>query len=562
MAKASDFFKNKLSKHLWGGFIQANNYPNSSWYDKFNEQVTIDTNMSEWETSEYAKLSDKLTRALVPSPGIRKAIFRLAAMSDQNVVKNNLDIGYYMVDKKTKEIWCSYFDGTTEELAETLTKGSKCPRFINMYGHEGVIKKAFINENGMTTAYNIGSGKGEHSACAYMYFQLINKIYSESEEDLPLCIKFASILNNLQTAPATVIGRKLTLLENDLYIKVGMEEGQIPNIPFENFQFPEDDDTKYTAVGVRNDTDTKVKKTTVKVARIASVKNLVDSQEYFVEHEFSGDENLVPKAYDEYIVDDETLNAAKLIQKSSTLPQPPVINMLFTGQAGTGKSTAAQLIARICNLPYRFITMSADTTVADLLLNILPGKKANTFEHFESEFVKAFRYGGIVEIQEVNTVRKPNVLTSLNAALDDLKELHLPNGEVIKRHPDCVVIFTANIGYNGTSDMNQALLSRCFWKADYKLPDNKELIKRIVKASGIDKNIAERMVKTMIQIQNILEEEGEVNGICSFREVVAWAKATVLFDDPIFAAQNTIINSATFDEELKPKLEQAVCNFF
>ena len=110
--------------------------------------------------------------------------------------------------------------------------------------------------------------------------------------------------------------------------------------------------------------------------------------------------------------------------------------------------------------------------------------------------------------------------------------------------------------------MNQALLSRCFWKTEFELPADDVLVKRLVDKSGIEKSVAENMVKCMHRIKKNLAEEGETNGICSFREVLAWAKATAILGDVKLAAENTIVNSGTFDLDLRTILKQTVANFF
>lgn len=558
MATLKDYCKNKIGmENLWGKYRGYSEFLNEGYNDIFNITKTLTRGTDLWNDSYYASLGN-LVNALNPCNNIRKGLNRLFNI----VINPNHDnkVGFVIFNSVTNELWLSYYDGTAEEYNE-LVKDNKSliDRYIIMYGKSLIIEKAYVSEDGKYSPYNIGSGKGCHSAAAYLMYQAAyqffilgdNKILNDFSKLYSSFTKSSLLTDNEKDEAAEI----MTKLENDIFIKTITSEGQLPNVPFEKFELPEENsDTVWK--GYKKET---LKKSKISIKKVMNVGKIAHDGTYKV---VDGNNELVPTKYDSFIPDEETINACKLIYKMKNIPETPVMNMLFTGEAGTGKSTAAQLIARMCNLPYRFMTMSADTTVSDLLLNILPGKKANTFEHYESEFVKAFRDGGIIEIQEVNTVRKPNVLTSLNAALDDLKELHLPNGEIIKRHENCIVIFTANIAYEGTSPMNQALLSRCFWKAEYQLPSDEVLAKRICEKSGINHDVAEKMVKVMKSIQAILEEEGETNGICSFREIVAWAKAAVMLDDIKVAGYNTIINSGTFDQDIKPRLEQAINVYF
>ena len=231
----------------------------------------------------------------------------------------------------------------------------------------------------------------------------------------------------------------------------------------------------------------------------------------------------------------EILTKAELIKASSELPRP-YRNLLWTGETGSGKSTAAAILAQLFNLPYTFLTINPDTILSDLYVNILPatdsaskdldeitsqlpsateitldpecsyyqitGEKkqdateedcakaiqekyyslmnsSNGFIKVESPLVQAFRYGWVCELQEVNVANKPGVLSGINAALDDLATIQLPDGEIVKRHKDCVIIMTANSEYEGTRRINQAVKSRCALKGRFVFPEDGSLIEMI-----------------------------------------------------------------------------------
>lgn len=307
-------------------------------------------------------------------------------------------------------------------------------------------------------------------------------------------------------------------------------------------------------------------------------------------------------------LDEETLTKAKLIKGSTLLPKP-FRNVKWVGETGTGKSTASQHLAQLLNLPYVFMTFNPDTIVSDLYVNILPSnkksdvdikemssilelavfnpeeayekltgesKKAGTadvlkkviekslentsdFMYVESPLVQAYRYGYLCELQETNLASKPGVLGGINAALDDIGIIQLPTGEVIKRHPDCVIVMTENIGYEGTRKSNQAVDSRMTLKGVFELPEESELAERISANSGLkDMDTIKKMIKVMYAIRRVREENGETDGACSVREVQSWAAATDILKDPYEAALSTIIPSAYRDEELRPDIIAAL----
>lgn len=311
------------------------------------------------------------------------------------------------------------------------------------------------------------------------------------------------------------------------------------------------------------------------------------------------EEALVPRL-DGMIPGEEILNKVKLIRESTMSPRP-FRNILWTGETGTGKSTAAMIAAQLMHLPYRFMTFNPDTLVSDLYVNILPNTKktlsfsseeladiledalidpdgayerltgrrkencrlsevidtacglaqGSDFISVRSPLVETFEHGGVCELQEVNLASKPGVLAGINAALDDLATIQLPDGEVVRRHPDAIIICSANCDYEGTRRLNKAVKSRMTLKGVFHLPDDAVLIDRIVQNSGFrDRQTIRKMVKVMHSIRKELEENGETNGVCSVREVQSWAQACGILSDPYEAAMATIIPSASDDPEV------------
>lgn len=327
---------------------------------------------------------------------------------------------------------------------------------------------------------------------------------------------------------------------------------------------------------------------------------------------------LVPRL-DSMVPAREVLTKAELIKASSDFPQK-YRNLLWIGETGSGKSTSCQMLAQLHNLPYVFITFNPDTILSDLYVNILPATESakeelnaltaslptatdmalnptdsyfqitgktkadateedcakaiqdryyellngsNGFIKVESPLVQAFRYGWLVELQECNVVSKPGVLSGINAAMDTLSTIQLPDGEIVKRHPDCVIVLTANQNYEGTRRLNQAVKSRCALKGRFELPDDSALIRMIrLDSSYDDEDVIRRMIQAMKAIRKVLSETGTTDGSCGVREVIAWASASKILKDPYRAAMHTIIPSATDDDEVLAEVVGAFENFF
>lgn len=367
---------------------------------------------------------------------------------------------------------------------------------------------------------------------------------------------------------------------------------------------------------------------------VTNTKNTVKDYNFTLDptRELTSEELSMIPNYDNYVPNPQVVMDAKLLygfQHKFTGREKPLKNLLWSGEAGTGKTTAAKMLAQMLHLPYTYVSISPSTEIEELTLNCMPNsgntegkstklkcdvdslikeipsvmdmylnptntyqkltgitkfdvtendiKKAlieqisnkqlveadvngtSQFMYVESEFVKAFKNGWVCEVQEANTAARPGVLAGLNSALDNCQSLTLPNGELIKRHPDTVIVFTLNEDYEGTRPLNQSVLSRFPIKHVFELPKESELINQIKANSGLDDaDTIKKMIKVMARIKEVLEDEGEINGICSVREITNWASITKLMSDPYDAAIMTIINSASRNAEVQEKLITAL----
>ena len=341
---------------------------------------------------------------------------------------------------------------------------------------------------------------------------------------------------------------------------------------------------------------------------VKKVSDYVNEKTYFINEGriLTEEESALVPRLDDTVPPEDVVTKVKLIKASTNSPKP-FRNILWIGETGTGKSTAARIAAQLMHLPYTFITINPDTIVSDLYVNVLPAaNKTNVgndaikiieravfdtdgawfeltgehkedvqpsdvirkvlescqcgdFMYVESPLVKAFRYGWVCELQEVNYAMKPGVLGGINAALDDIGIIELPTGEVVKRHPDTVIIMTANDGYEGTRKINQAVKSRMTLKGHMELPDSDTLARRAMQNSGYrDMRNIKMMIAVMEGIRKILEENGETNGSCSVRELQSWCQATEILGDPYEAALSTIVPSATDDPEITQEVIEAL----
>lgn len=235
----------------------------------------------------------------------------------------------------------------------------------------------------------------------------------------------------------------------------------------------------------------------------------------------------------------------------------PVNNIMLYGEAGAGKSTAAKILAQLWGLPYRFINLSLNSEESDLIGTYRP-KEDGTFEFFEPAFAQTFRNGGVIELMEINYAR-PGALGVLNSALDDTGKITLGNGEVVTRHPNCIIIATTNVDYAGCQKMNEALKDR-FHQIVYieKLP-NDDLIEIAMRASGNnDRALIAKMVDAVQKISIKIVEEQIVGGVCSTRQLINWARDVKYTNDPIESAKATILPGVSLDLEVQKEIIETI----
>jgi MoxR-like ATPase len=135
-------------------------------------------------------------------------------------------------------------------------------------------------------------------------------------------------------------------------------------------------------------------------------------------------------------------------------------NILIEGHAGSGKTMS--VIAYASARGYRYYNVSSHI---GLEASQLFGKWIPTADgHFKwqdgavSEIV---RNGGVLLLNEINFIPE-RVSTVLFSLLDDRREIQLMDngGEVIKAHPQLLIVGDMNPNYRGTRPMNQAWKDR------------------------------------------------------------------------------------------------------
>ena len=132
-------------------------------------------------------------------------------------------------------------------------------------------------------------------------------------------------------------------------------------------------------------------------------------------------------------------------------------NILLVGDKSTGKNVLAENLAYLFKRPLWnlsfHINIDSSVLIGDDTL-----KNGNVLFR-EGPITKAANCGGFVVLDEIN-MAKNEAMAVLHSILDYRRIIDIPGYDLIKLHPATRFIATMNYGYEGTRELNEALLSR------------------------------------------------------------------------------------------------------
>ena len=199
---------------------------------------------------------------------------------------------------------------------------------------------------------------------------------------------------------------------------------------------------------------------TTQVTETASVLTVPDVQPYFPRVHFGKTE-------------DEVLSYAQRTQQA----------VLFTGPAGTGKTSAARHFAATHGLPFEVVecTQQIDQSVTQ-------GRFVATADGgvrwLDSRLATALQQPSVVLFNEL-TRMSPKAASLFLRILQE-RELSIePLNKVVKVHPDCLIVADQNtgFGYTGTSKQDAALLDRFNIKLEFKY--DSEIESKFIKSPAL-----------------------------------------------------------------------------
>lgn len=334
------------------------------------------------------------------------------------------------------------------------------------------------------------------------------------------------------------------------------------------------------------------------------------------------EKSLVPQLGEDYILPKEVVTTCHLIARTRGTARP-MTNVMLRGDPSVGKTAGARAIAAGLGLPYTFITCNAGTEMYNLIGDMMPVDSSasadsineelfkdlpsatdismdpaaayeaitgsekpdatevecmtelfrkqmklcadacnNGFKYVESPLVRAIRNGWVCELQEPSLITRPAVMPGLNGLLDETGCVVLPTGEMLHRHPDCIIISTLNIDLEGCRPLNQAFMDRHHIIMDMQCPTDDVIVKRIKGMTGCGDDVPlKEMVQCIHQIATVCARHGATDGnVNSMRSLANWVQAGMLIGDYVQAAEWTVVSGATSDPETRTELSRTIAN--
>lgn len=179
--------------------------------------------------------------------------------------------------------------------------------------------------------------------------------------------------------------------------------------------------------------------------------NQTDPIQAFIEN------NPIPEAYKGRIPDPRFRYHGEEILRAATAAILSGKNLLLVGEKSTGKNVLAENLAKLFQRPLWNVSLHMSIDAAALIGDDSL-RDGNVFFR-EGPITVASKVGGFAVLDEIN-MAKNEALAVLHSTLDYRRIIDMPGYDLIKIHPATRFIATMNEGYEGTRDLNEALLSR------------------------------------------------------------------------------------------------------
>ncbi len=243
-------------------------------------------------------------------------------------------------------------------------------------------------------------------------------------------------------------------------------------------------------------------------------------------------------------------NEVELFDAAASMDLP----VLIKGPTGCGKTRFIEYMGEKLNRKVYTVVCHDDLSAADLVGRHLIDENGTYWQ--DGPLTKAVREGGICYLDEIIEARKDTTVV-LHSLADYRRVLPIDRtGEVIEAHPDFMLVVSYNPGYqNVLKGMKPSTKQRFIsLEFNYPKPDIEEKV--IVKESGVQSDVAKKLVSIATEIRNL--DETDIQEAVSTRLLVYAAKLIVKGFDSYDACMHTIVQSLSDEDEVLVVLEKLI----
>lgn len=247
-------------------------------------------------------------------------------------------------------------------------------------------------------------------------------------------------------------------------------------------------------------------------------------------------------------------NEVELFEAAVSMNLP----ILIKGPTGCGKTRFIEAMGEKLNRKVYTVVCHDDLSAADLIGRHLIDENGTYWQ--DGPLTKAVREGGICYLDEIIEARKDTTVV-LHSLADYRRVLPIDRtGEVIQAHPDFMLVVSYNPGYQNVLKGMKPSTKQRFIALSFEYPNAEVEEEIIIKESGVDANIAHKLVQIATEIRHL--DDNEIQEAVSTRLLIYGAKLIVQGFDPYEAAMHTIVESLSDEREVLEALEKLITLHF
>lgn len=232
--------------------------------------------------------------------------------------------------------------------------------------------------------------------------------------------------------------------------------------------------------------------------------------------------------------------------------------VLLKGPTGCGKTRFMEYMAWRLKRPLLTVSCHDDLTASDLVGRFLVSKGETVW--VDGPLARAVRCGGICYLDEIVEARKDTTVV-IHPLADDRRVLPIEKlGELLEATPEFCLAISYNPGYQSVlKDLKQSTRQR-FVALEFDYPDAALEKKIVMKESGLEADMAEKLVK-FAQMTRNLKGSGLEEG-ASTRLLVHAGKLMASGVAPVVACRSAIAEALTDEAEMLMAVNELSASLF